>query len=53
MKGITAIMPNDDTHKAFGHALRTASSQGVHVLAYDCIVTEDGLDIDSPVPVIL
>ena len=53
MKGITAMMPNDDTHKAFGDALRTASSQGVHVLAYDCIVTEDGLDIDSPVPVIL
>ena len=53
MKGITAMMPNDDTHKAFGDALRAAASRGVHVLAYDCIVTEDGLDIDSPVPVIL
>ena len=53
MKGITAMMPNDDTHKAFGDALRTAASKGVHVLAFDCIVTKDGLDIDSPVPVIL
>ena len=53
MKGITAMMPNDDTHKAFGDALRTAAARGVHVLAYDCIVTEDGLDIDSSVPVIL
>ena len=53
MKGITAMMPNDDTHKAFGDALRTAAARGVHVLAYDCIVTEDGLDIDSSIPVIL
>ena len=53
MKGVTAMMPNDDTHKAFGDALRTAAAKGVHVMAYDCIVTEDGLDIDSPVPVIL
>ena len=53
MKGITAMTPNDDTHKAFGDALRLAAASGVHVLAYDCTVTEDGLDIDSPVPVIL
>ncbi len=53
MKGITAMIPNDETHRAFGDALRAAAAEGVHVLAYDCIVTEDGLDIDSPVPVIL
>lgn len=53
MKSISAMMPNDETHKAFGDALRTAAAKGVHVLAYDCIVTEYGLDIDSPVPVIL
>ena len=53
MKGISAMMPNDETHKAFGDTLRSAAEQGVHVLAYDCIVTEDGLQIDSPVPVVL
>ena len=53
MKGVTAMIPNDDTHKAFGDTLRAAAAKGVHVMAYDCIVTEDGLDIDSPVPVIL
>lgn len=53
MKGVTSMMPNDDTHKAFGDALRAAASRGVHVLAYDCIVTEDSLQIDSRVPVIL
>ncbi len=51
MKGISAMMPNDDTHKAFGDALRKAASQGVRVLAYDCTVTEESLGIDVPVPV--
>lgn len=53
MKGISAMMPNDDTHRAFGDALRAASKAGVHVLAYDCLVTEDGLWIDNQIPVIL
>ena len=53
MKGISAMMPNDDTHKAFGDALRTASKAGVHVMAYDCLVTEDSLQIDKQIPVIL
>lgn len=53
MKGISAMMPNDDTHKEFGDALRRAAAAGVLVLAYDCIVTEDSLEIDQPLPVIL
>lgn len=53
MKGITKMIPNDDTHRAFGDALRTAASKGVHVLAYDCIVSENSLEIDTTVPVIL
>lgn len=53
MKSVTSMMPNDDTHKAFGDALRKAASHGVHVLAYDCIVTKDSMEIDKPVPVIL
>ena len=38
MKGITALRPNDETHKAFGDALREASAAGVRILAVDCIV---------------
>lgn len=53
MKGAGAMMPNDETHKAFGDVLRKAAETGVHVLAYDCIVTEDGLVLDEKVPVIL
>lgn len=36
------------THKIFGDALRKA---GVKILAYDCVVTEDSMMIDSSVEV--
>ena len=47
MKGISEFRPNDDTHKAFGDALRVAERAGVRLLAYDCIVTPDSMDIDK------
>lgn len=53
MKSIRQFEPNDVTHKAFGDALRKAAAAGVKVLAYDCIVTEDEMWIDQPVPVVL
>lgn len=53
MKGISRFEPNDRTHKAFGDILRKASQNSVHVLAYDCIVREDTLELDQEVPVIL
>ena len=51
MKGVSEMMPNDDTHKAFGDALRKAAAENVHVLAYDCVVTKDSLRIDNRIPV--
>lgn len=51
MKGVDSFEPNDITHKAFGDALRAAKSRGVHVLAYDCIVTPDSLEIDKEIKV--
>ena len=53
MKGILGFTPNDITHPAFGDALRQAREAGVHVLAYDCLVTPDTMIVDSPVKVIL
>ena len=53
MKGPTSFRPNDDTHPAFGNALREAAEAGVGVYAYDCLVSPDSLQIDAPVPVIL
>ena len=49
MKGIYAFKPNDETHKAFGDALRFAAESGVRILAYDCLVSPDEMVVDAPV----
>ena len=49
MSGMKYLIPNDATHKAFGDALRLAHSCGVHVLAYECAVTPDSLDITGKI----
>lgn len=53
MEGVESVAPNDDTHPAFGVALRQAARAGVQILAYDCAVTPDSIRIRKPVPVIL
>ncbi len=53
MKGVHELRPNDETHKAFGDALRKAHKAGVKILAMDCAVTPDSMVIDKEVPVIL
>ena len=52
MKGVKYFTPNMRTHAAFGDALRNAQKQGVHILAYDCKVTKDSIEIAQEVPVI-
>ena len=51
MENASLFMPNDETHPAFGEALRKAEKAGVRILAMDCIVTEDAIRIHQPVPV--
>lgn len=53
IEDIGCVSPNDDTHPAFGAALREAASHGVNVCAYDCTVTPNRLAIRRPVSVIL
>ena len=53
MEGINTVAPNDDTHPAFGAALREAAADGVRVEAWDCAVTPDSLAIRRQVPVLL
>lgn len=53
MKEISEMRPNDITHKVFGDALREASKKGVRVLAIDCKVTEDSIEADGYVSVLL
>ena len=51
MKGVHVFQPNTDTHPEFAVALREADQAGVRVLAYDCLVTEDSLQVDQPIAV--
>ena len=53
MEGIESVAPNDETHPAFGTALREAAAAGVRVCAYDCAVTPDSLAIRGEVSVVL
>ncbi len=53
MKGIKEFRPNDETHRAFGDALRKAFREGVKVLAFDCHVKPDSAVIRDRVQVIL
>lgn len=53
MKGIRYFTPNTDTHPEFAEALKKAAKGGVHVIAYDCQVEKDSIQIDQSVPVVL
>ena len=53
MKGVCCVEPNWDTQPAFGEALKRARREGVRLLAYDCLVREDSMDMDAPLPVFL
>ena len=49
MADVKYLHPNDVTDPAFGAALREAAAAGVQVLAVDCAVTEDTMEIRLPV----
>lgn len=51
MKGISYFEPNDETHKEFGDALRRAKKLGVNIIAVDCEVEEDSIEIADYVEV--
>lgn len=51
MKGLTCFEPNWNTHPEFGEALIDAQNAGVKLLAYDCFVTENLMEIRDPVPI--
>jgi len=49
MADVKYIHPNDKTDPAFGAALREAAENGVQVLAMDCAVTPDTMELRLPV----
>ena len=51
MQDVKFLHPNDSTDPDFGKALREAAKAGVKVLAYDCTVTPETMDIRKEVEV--
>ena len=53
LKEVNKFSPNDAGDKEFGEALRYAKANGVDIFAYNCIVTEESIEINEPVEIIL
>lgn len=53
LKGIKEFRPNNETHKAFGEALKLAIDEGVIVKAFDSIVSRDSIVLDDEIQVII
>lgn len=47
MNNIKYFMPNDETHKEFGDALRLALKNGVNILAYLCDTGPDFIEVSG------
>ncbi|MCD8144672.1 MAG: DNA/RNA nuclease SfsA [Oscillospiraceae bacterium] len=53
MAGMRFFRPNDATDPAFGAALREASAAGVQILALECQVESNQMQISGQIPVVL
>lgn len=53
MKDVLYFTPNKETHKALADALVKAREQGVQIVAYDCNVALDSIEINKEIPVVL
>ncbi len=53
MEGVRYFTPNKDTQPEFADALCRAKEAGVELYAYDCLVTQDSMKVNQPVPVVL
>ena len=51
MEKVSYFTPNYKTHEEFGKALQYASSKGIKILAYDCIVEKDSIILNNQVDV--
>jgi len=53
MGGVDYVVPNRRTQPEFAEALLEARRAGVRIIARDCFVTEDSIEIRDPLPVYL
>ena len=53
LEKVYKFSPNDETDYKFGEALRAAKVAGVDIFAYNCLVTEESIEINKEVEIIL
>lgn len=53
MSGVRSFSPNSAVHPEFASSLREAREAGVNLLALDCRVTPESLEINGPVDILL
>ncbi len=53
MENVSYFEPNYETHPEFAQALKEAEKEGVHILAYNCVVRKDLINLAKPVRVYL
>lgn len=53
MKGMRVFTPNYAVHREFGEGLEHAHRNGVGILVFDCVVTEDSMVVDGRLPFVL
>lgn len=51
MENVKFLSPNDVTHSEFGQTLRKAAKLGVNIMALDCLVEPDSMEIRDKIPV--
>lgn len=51
MEGVDEFRPDEERHYEFAEALREAQANGVHILAYQCNVGKNTLNISEPLNV--
>lgn len=51
MKGVSSFIPNAVTHREFAETLSLAAKNNVNVLAFDCKVGQDFIEINEKVEV--
>ena len=53
LENVYKFSPNDERDSKFGEALRAAKAAGVDIFAYNCLVTEESIEINQEVEIIL
>lgn len=49
MSNVDYFTPNYETHEEFGKVLEKASKNGVRIVAFDCVVNEDSIELGRPI----